>query len=313
MKRKTKIKKRKVVPVGIFFILLITFSLLSVAVLSGYFYIEAKSRIFEIEKTTREYTIPLAEASANLAELSYKNKNYLKLKELFREKIQAEIIDEAFFVLSDGTIIVHSDKNVEKELKGNIAADEFAYNIDLIMLPVWSKTHNVQFMDYHIYNNELKIPFRKEITQLLKKYIYNKVDVLGWLVTRAVFYKGKGIGCVSFLISKDRIYKFLLELFNNIINLSIIFAVISFSLSLIISIIIFFRYRSLSKIEPEIYIKKEIKGKVTPIYSKNGFSKDKRLKEAIKIKSGTIRRMNRADKNIIKDAIAVPGKQRKIV
>ena len=55
--------------------------------------------------------------------------------------------DEFYTVLSD----------IEKELKGNIATDEFAYNLDLILLPIWIKADNAQFLDYHIYNNE-KIP-----------------------------------------------------------------------------------------------------------------------------------------------------------
>ncbi|MBN2042048.1 MAG: hypothetical protein JW864_18575 [Spirochaetes bacterium] len=313
MKTKKKIKKRRVVPVGIFFILLIILGLFSAAVLSGYFYFEAKSRISDIEKAARDYLIPLAEASANLAELSYKNKNYFKLKQLFREKIEEEIIDEAFFVLSDGKIIIHSDREVEKDLKGNIATDEFAYNVDLIMLPVWSKTDNVQFMDYHIYDNDLKIPFRKDVTQLLKQYIYNKVDVPGWLVTRAVFHKEQGIGCVSFLVSKDRIYKFLLELFNNILNLSYIFAGISLGISFFISVVIFFRYSSLSKRRAGEIVEHEIESIIAPVYSMRKNGMNGRLKEAIKIKSTFNCKINNSDKSIIKDAVAVTDKKRKIV
>ena len=242
-------KTKNVVPIGIFLIVFLILLLLSAAVSSTYFYSEAKNRTAEIENYTRNYSIPLAEAFANVAELSYKSSNLDKLKRLFREKIQSSIIDEAFFVLSDGKIIVHSDQDIEKELKGNIATDEFAYNLDLIMLPIWTKVDHAQFMDYHIYNADRKIPFQKEVIKLLKKYIYPKVDISGWLITRAVYVNGKSIGCVSFIISKDRIYKFLVEHLNISVKLFIVLAILSFLISFIVSLIIFIRYRTLNRVK----------------------------------------------------------------
>ena len=241
-------KIKNVIPAGIFLIVFIILLLLSAAVSFSYFYFEAKNRTAEIETYTRSYSIPLAEAFANVAELSYKDKSLGKLKKLFREKIKASIIDEAFFVLSDGKIVVHSDQDIEKELKGNIATDEFAYNLDLIMLPIWTKVDHAQFMDYHIYNPAKKIPFNKEAVRLFKKYIYSKIDVSGWLVTRAVYVKGKSVGCVSFIISKERIYKLLLEHYDITIKLSVVLAALSFLISFIVSFIIFIRYRSINKI-----------------------------------------------------------------
>ncbi len=321
-------KIKNVIPVGIFSIIFLILILLSAAISGAYFYSESINRIEEIEKYTRSYSIPLAEAFANVAELSYKTGNFDKLKNLFREKINASIIDEAFFVLSDGRIVVHSDQGVEKELKGNIATDEFAYNLDMIMLPIWTKVDHAQFMDYHIYNENKKIPFKKDLLKLLKKYIYSKADVSGWLVTRAVNVNKKSIGCISFIISKERIYKFLLEHFNISVKLSIILAILSFLISFTVSIIIFIRYRNIKKIknseatEDNIDMEKIIKennaeeqepGKysIIDIGDNSGLKNEIKIKEAIKIKNDTAKQQELAlsgdDK--IKDAILFKEKQ----
>ena len=64
----------------------------------------------------------MAEAFARVAEFSYSTKKYSSLKTLFHEKIEENTIDEAFFVLSDGKIIVHSSTTAEKELMGILPA-----------------------------------------------------------------------------------------------------------------------------------------------------------------------------------------------
>jgi hypothetical protein len=325
-------KIKNVIPVGIFLIVFLILLLLSAAISTAYFYFESTNRINEIEKYTRNYSIPLAEAFADVAELSYKTKNLDKLKSLFREKINANIIDEAFFVLSDGKIIVHSDQGIEKELKGNIATDEFAYNLDMIMLPIWTKVDHAQFMDYHIYNENKKIPFTKEIIKLLKKYIYSKAGISGWLVTKAVFVNKKSIGCISFIISKERIYKFLLEHFNITVKLSIILAILSFLISFTVSIIIFIRYRSFNKRKylmtaednidrkenvseniiknPDSDIEKNIAGNNEMGLVDNNEIK---IKEAIKIKNDTAKEeLTLSGDEKIKDAILFKEKQRDI-
>ncbi|MFH0974161.1 MAG: hypothetical protein V1874_00090 [Spirochaetota bacterium] len=297
-------KKKSVIPIGIFFIIFLVMLILSAAVSAAYFYFETTSRVAEMEKYTRDYSIPLAEAFANVAELSYKNNDLAKLNRLFREKIQASVIAEGFFVLSDGKIIVHSSPEIEKELKGNIATDEFAYNIDLIMLPIWTKVEHAQFMDYHIYGGNKKLPFPKEITRLIKSYVYPKIDVSGWLVTKAVIVNTKSIGCISFIISKNRINNFLLEHLNNTVKLSIILASISFILSLFISLIVYFRYRSIRK--NKITIVEDIGS--NNIDKQENFN-EKSLKEAIKVKhSVKIKDIIITGKNKIKDAILVKEK-----
>ena len=166
-----KKNKRNIIPIGIFLILFLSMLILSAFITGTYFYFEAKNRIAEMERNTRAYSIPLAEAFADVAELCYKDNKPERIKTLFREKIRENIIDEAFFVLTDGSIVVHSDENIEKELKGNIATDEFAYNIDLIMFPVWTKVEHAQFMDYQAYNSK-KIFSDRRVIKLFKKYIY---------------------------------------------------------------------------------------------------------------------------------------------
>ncbi len=300
-------KTRNVIPVGIFFIIFIFMLLLSSAIAVAYFYVEARSRISEIEKYTRNYSIPLAEAFANVAELCYKDKDLDKIKRLFRDKINANIIDEAFFVLSDGKIVVHSDKGIEEELKGNIATDEFAYNIDLIMLPIWTKTDQAQFMDYNIFGENKKIPFNRDIKKLIKKYIYSKIDVLGWLVTKAVSVNGNAVGCVSFIISKDRIYRFLSDHLNKTIMLSYILALVSLIISFLISIIVFIRYRSINKSKLHKSDNYNIGNEITV---NEQDSDEKKVKEAIKIKqdSGNIKEFDFTGKKIIKEAISVKDK-----
>lgn len=298
-------KSRNVIPVGIFFIVFLIMLILSTAISAAYFYFETKNRTEEIEKYTRNFSIPLAEAFANVAELSYHDKKHEKLKKLFREKIQANIITEAFFVLSDGKIVVHSDSGIEKELKGNIATDEFAYNIDLIMLPIWSKIDHAQFMDYHVYNGIKKLKINKEIIKIIKRYVYQKIDVSGWLVTRAVFVNGKPVGCISFIISKEKLYTFIIEYFDNTIRLIIILAGISFIISLLMSIIVFIRYRSIRKKKHPVVPKpiKDSRGNINDL-------NEIKLKEAIRIKSSPvkIKKVISAGKNLIKDAISVKDK-----
>ncbi|MDY6970258.1 MAG: hypothetical protein SVR08_16615, partial [Spirochaetota bacterium] len=160
----------------LFFITSLLLLLFSAGVSIGYFYYVGKSRIKEIEDYTRDYSITLADAFTNVAELSYNRRNYSKLKILFQEKINKNIIDEAFFVLADGKIIAHTDKKTTKSLKGNIATDEFAYNLDLILYPLRIKSKQAQFFDYHIFNKE--IPFSKDFKRIIKTYLYKKIDIV---------------------------------------------------------------------------------------------------------------------------------------
>ena len=200
---KAKENKRSY-PWGIFSACCISLIIFSAAVSALYFFVSAKSGIDEIEMYTRKYASAIAAASADVAELSYAQKNCAALKRLFQEKITQNLIDEAFFILDDGKIMAHSSAATEKMLDGNVANDEFRYNIDLLLLPLTKKTRDVIFINYNILNRE--IPFTPREKMLIKRYIYRGINSVGWLATIVVYSKGKGVGTVKFLIGTERIY-----------------------------------------------------------------------------------------------------------
>ena len=237
--------KKKIYPIGIFLIQLIILLLLSISISFFYFYLTTKKELDDIVKNTQNYSISLAEAFARVAELSYPSRKYHKLRSLFQDKIQENIIDEAFFVLSDGRIIVHSKKEIAKKLRGNIANDEFAYNIDLILLPLRKREREAQFIDYNIFNT--KIPFDRRQRHLIKRYLYGKIDITGWLVTRAVFVKKKPVGTVNFIISKHRMYDSIFLRVEESAKLLILLSIISLAVSLFIALIILMRYRAIAR------------------------------------------------------------------
>ena len=225
--------------------LFIVESIIATGATVAYFIYSGKKRIGVIESYTRNYSITLAEAFAEVAGFSYRAGSYRDLKILFREKIQANTIDEAFFVLRDGSLIVHSSREIEKILRGNIANDEFAYNIDLILRPVFKKSRKIQFTHYNIMGKI--VPFTRDERRLLKKYMYSDINTLGWLISRAVFVRGKPVGTVNFIISKDRIFDFLLAHIEESMRFLIYALCGAFVLSLVVSMVVLMRYRSIQE------------------------------------------------------------------
>ncbi len=198
----TKSRSGKIFPVGIFFMLLFIESILAAGASAAYFFYAGKSGVAAIESYTRSYSLPLAEAFGAMTEMCYRSKNYARLRALFREKIEQKMIGEAFVVLKDGRLIAHSSPEMEKSLKGNLAGDEFAYNLDLLLQPVRRKSREVLFTDYNITSKS--VPYERDMRAALKKYFYAGVDTTGWLVSRAVYgKKKKPIGAVCFIISKE--------------------------------------------------------------------------------------------------------------
>lgn len=222
---------------------------ISALVTAGYFYFSVRERIAGIVASTKSYAAPLAESLAGLAALSHKLNDYSALKTLVHTKIEENIIDEAFFVLESGAIVAHSRKEVEKELEGNIARDEFAYNTDLILGPLREKSQDTRIIDYNITGKS--IPFKKYERQLLKKYFYDGIDTTGWLITKAVYTTQKGkeapLGTVNFLISKERIYREIYSHVEHAVLLVKILSAASFVLAMIISVFVFFRYRKIQR------------------------------------------------------------------
>lgn len=228
-------------PTAIFLLIFI----IEVAAASGgifaYFYSSAKENITEIEKYTINYSKTMAEAFASVAELSYRTKNYSSLKSLFREKIEENTIDEAFFVLQNGTLIVHSNTTTEKRLRGNIANDEMSYNLEMILQPVKTGSRDLFFSNYNIIDK--KIPFNRSERELIKKYLYTEINSSGWIFTKAVFHRNKAIGSVNFIVEKGRIYNLINTTLENIKLSLLISAAASFAIALAIAFIIMIRFR----------------------------------------------------------------------
>ena len=244
-KNRKKMKKW-IFPAGIFLLLFITETIIFTGASLSYLYFQGKKDIGQIEKYTVNYSSTLAEAFAGVAELSFRTKKYSALITLFHEKIEENTIDEAFFILADGRLIAHSNTTIEKGLAGNIANDEMSYNIDLLLRPVTLNSSELFLSPYNIINKE--IPFSRAEREYIQKYYYRDINSSGWLFTRGVFVKGKPVGTVNFIISKDRIFNSVKDQIKKVKLAVIAVPVISFVISLLISLIVMFRYRSIQKI-----------------------------------------------------------------
>jgi hypothetical protein len=70
----------------------------------------------------------MLEATGDVAALCQRTMAVRQHQKSLREKLKENTVNQAFFVLNDGKIIVHSKKEIQDELEGNIANDEFSYN-----------------------------------------------------------------------------------------------------------------------------------------------------------------------------------------
>ena len=89
-----KLRKKKF-PIGIFLMLFLTQSVIAAGATAFYFYSASKSKIQDIEQYGRNFSITLAEAFADVAELSHRSGNY-SAQILIQEKIGENIINEGF-------------------------------------------------------------------------------------------------------------------------------------------------------------------------------------------------------------------------
>lgn len=246
MTEKKKKKLRKwIFPAGIFILLFLTETIIGSGAALTYLYLDGKKGIERIEKYTVNYSMTMAEAFARVAELSYKTKNYSSLKTLFHEKIEENTIDEAFFILGDGKLIVHSNTTTEKNLMGNIANDEMSYNLDMILQPVTKRSSELFLSDYNIIDKQ--VPFSRKEREPLQKYYYSGINSSGWLFTKGVFVNGKPVGAVNFIISKERMFGSIKESIarGRVMITAVILS--AFCVSLLISVIVMFRYRTIQR------------------------------------------------------------------
>lgn len=232
-------------PVGIFFMLFLIESIMAAGAAGAYFLYAGAGRITEIESDARSYAVTMAEALGGAAELSYRAKNYTRLRSLFRGKIEERTIDEAFFILKSGKLIAHSDPAVEEKLEGNIATGGKAYDLDLILQPVNRKSTEVLFTDYSIASKP--VPFDRGQRDLIRQYLYRGIDSNGWLASRAVFGKKKPVGTVGFIISKTRIHAFIRRHIERTLGILRLSLAAAFAVSLVVSLAVFARYRSIRK------------------------------------------------------------------
>jgi|GEM_PF-618197 len=235
-------KLRKVFyPLGIFFLVFFIEVVISTGTVGYYFLDTGKARISDIVSYTKNYSMTMGDAFADVAQLSLEKKNYATVKKLFQQKIRENTIDEAFFVLNNGSIVVHSNRETIKELKGNLANDEFSYNLDMILMPAQKQSRDVVFSDYNIITT--RNPFKRRKRELLGKYLYEDIDSNGWLVTRAVYHKNKAAGAVSFIISKDRIFSFIKNHYEQCRRYLKLSLMGSGAFAFFLSLIVFIRYR----------------------------------------------------------------------
>ncbi|MBP7739054.1 MAG: hypothetical protein KA369_24005 [Spirochaetes bacterium] len=236
---------KMIFPVGIFIMLFIVEAIIAAGTSLAYFYYIGRSSIATIETNTRSYAMPVAEAFGTMAEMCYRTKKFDRLQFLFQEKIGQRSIKEAFFVLRDGRVIAHSDPATMERLKGNLAGDELAYNMDLILFPVIQKSRNVFFTDYNIVTK--RAPFERQYRMLLKRYFYPNIDSTGWLASRAVYGRKKPVGAVCFIIGKDRVFTFLAAHAERSVGILLISLSVAFAVSLLVTLVVMVRYRSIQK------------------------------------------------------------------
>lgn len=234
---------KMIFPAGIFFLLFIVESLIAAGMSLAYFYYIGRSSIATIERNTRSYAMPVAEAFGTMAEMCYRTKKFDRLRYLFQEKIEQRVIREAFFVLRDGRVIAHSDPAMMDRLKGNLAGDELAYNMDLILFPLMRRSTQVFFTDYNIVTK--RAPFERRYRMLLKRYFYPNIDSTGWLASRAVYGRKKPVGAVCFIIGKERIYAFLAAHVERSVGILLVSLSAAFAVSLLVTLVVMVRYRSI--------------------------------------------------------------------
>jgi len=231
--------------IGIFILLFIIEEIIAAVVVGGYAFKSSKKEIKKISSYTKNYSAILSRAFTKSCEIGYKSKNFKELKNLFLQKIETNTIDEAFFVLKNGKIVLHSNPAKTKKLNGNMFNNEFAYNMDLIILQAKNKSKDILFTNYNILS--IKTPFDREKIKLIKKYLYKDIDSTGWLVSKAVYQDKETIGTVSFLISKKRIFSLLRNKIKETKRNAKIAFLIALGISFLLSIIISFRYRAMYK------------------------------------------------------------------
>lgn len=240
-------------PFGMFFVLFIVFSAISSGITGYLYYNQLMSNIDKSIKDAKEISSSITHASTDIAELSSGQLQKDRLNSFFDKNKKNGFFTKAFYVLENGTLVAHSNSSEIERLGGNIAADEFQYNLDQIFYCIKENKKDIYFSDYYLI--EEKIPFTKQEIFYIKKYIYDKIDRNGWLSSKAIEknvkiskekFKSKKIGTVNFIISKKPLYNNILKTKESLIQTEAILLAICAALSLFIGIIVYIRYIMIS-------------------------------------------------------------------
>ncbi len=241
-------------PIGIFLVLFLLFFSSSCGLSGFYYYKYTLNFIDKMTKDANDSSVALVEACSIIAELSDGKEQEKRLNDFFANNPQKKFFSKAFYAKGNGTIIAHSNPEEIKELNGNIAFDEFKYNIDQIFYPLSQNDKKVYLSDYYILDEQ--IPFTKEEIKYLKQYLYNNIDRNGWLANKTVEknikiskkkYELQKTGTINFILSKKLLYVELFKVKEKIIQTAVISAGTSGILSLFLSLIIFLRYNSIRR------------------------------------------------------------------
>lgn len=253
---------------------IILFLLLAVMASSAailYKYRQLASDIDEFTIQVKNISKTLIATYADAAELAYATRSIGQLLSLIQESKNIKGIKEVFFVLDNGTIIAHSDKEKANELKGNIANDEFYYNIDMILYPHAKQSIELFIFDYFV--PDLPLPFNTMARKFIQQFLYKDINTNSWLVTKAVYAKGKSIGTINCIIVKTPIYDMMMSYYKELVYVLIIICGAALVFSVCTGIILFIKQKRLLR---------EVKEFSAPLHGKQQIRSI--IKEAIPVK-----------------------------
>lgn len=208
-----------------------------------YKYRQLASDIDDFTVQVKNISKTLITTYAESAELAYATRSHAQLLSLIQESKNIKGIKEVFFVLDNGTIIAHSDKEKEHQLKGNIANDEFYYNIDMILYPHAKQSRELFIFDYFV--PDLPLPFNTIVRKYIQQFLYKDINTNSWLVTKAVYYKGKSIGTINCIIVKTPVYDMMASYYKEMLYMLIMICGAALLLSLCTGIILFIKQNKL--------------------------------------------------------------------
>ena len=232
-------RERGVVPVGVFLMLFLIESIVAAGVSLGYLMYAGASGIREIESYVRSYSLSLAETLSKEAGASLKGKDFEGLRSIFREKAAEGMMDEGFLLLGEGRRAVHVAGRSGEEPPG----DRWSHSAELILAPARKKSGETIIADYSVAG--IPVPFTKDVRLLIGRFLYPGIESNAWLVTRAVYEKGKPAGAVGFVVGKGKLYAFLESHLRFTLRVLGAGLGAALAISFAVSLVVFLRYRAL--------------------------------------------------------------------